>query len=174
MPSIGGRCRKLWKLTARAMVRPNKPTTTQPPYLTSTSSLMGSGLSTGTAKLIMPAVTTQLVMEGSTSTKNSWNCTWPACQIISVVMSPKGLNTPPALAATTTLMQPRTTKRVLSPPIETTTAAISRAVVRLSAKGDMAKEIRPVIQNSLRREKPALTSFARSRLKMPRSSMVLM
>jgi hypothetical protein len=40
----------------------------------------------------------------------------PACQTISVVMSPKALQAPPALAATTRLMQARLTKRALPAP----------------------------------------------------------
>ena len=65
-------------------------------------------------------------------------------------MSPKGLNAPPALAATTTLMQARATKRGLWEPTASTTAPISSAVVRLSAMGEMQKARKPVTQNRLR------------------------
>jgi hypothetical protein len=84
------------------------------------------------------------------SRKKVWNGMMPFCQTISVVMSPKGLKAPPALAATTILMQPSTTKRGLSAPTAITTAHISSAVVRLSATGEMKKARKPVIQNSLR------------------------
>ena len=49
--------------------------------------------------------------------KNSPNFTTPFCQTMSVVISPNGLKAPPALAATTTLMQPKAMKRPLSAPI---------------------------------------------------------
>ena len=88
-------------------------------------------------------------------------------------MSPKGLKAPPALAATTILMQATTTKRVLSPPTAMATVAISRAVVRLSASGEMTKDSTPVSQKIWRREKPRETSQARRALNTPRSSMVL-
>ncbi len=70
----------------------------------------------------------------------------PFCQTIRVVMSPKGLKAPPALAATTTLMQARLTNRALAPPTVRITAHISSAVVMLSAIGEMKKASRPVSQ----------------------------
>jgi hypothetical protein len=44
----------------------------------------------------MNAGTTQLISDGRTSPKNPVNGTFPACQTISVVMSPNGLKAPPA------------------------------------------------------------------------------
>ena len=72
------------------------------------------------------------------------------CHTISVVISPNGLNAPPALAATTILMQESMTNFLLPPPTAMTTAAISNAVVRLSAIGEIKKASRPVTQNSAR------------------------
>ncbi len=82
--------------------------------------------------------------------KNSKNDSLPDCQTISVVMSPKGVNAPPAFAATTMLMQPSATKRALSRPIASSTAPMTSDVVRLSSRPDIRKDRMPVIQNSLR------------------------
>ena len=90
------------------------------------------------------------------SAKNTQKSTAPLlammffCQTISVVMSPNGLNAPPALAATTILMHASMTNFLLPPPTAITTAAISSAVVRLSAIGEMQKANRPVTQNNAR------------------------
>ena len=89
-------------------------------------------------------------------------------------MSPNGLKAPPALAATTMLMQATVMNCVLLPPTAMTTVAISRAVVRLSATGEMKNASRPVIQKTARSEKPRVTSQTRSASNTPRSSMVLM
>jgi hypothetical protein len=53
------------------------------------------------------AGTSQFVRDGKNNAKNSKNFNDPLCQTMSVVMSPKGLKAPPALAATTMLMQAR-------------------------------------------------------------------
>ncbi len=80
--------------------------------------------------------------------KNPQKLTIPFCQTINVVISPNGLNAPPALAATTILIQAIETKRVLVPPTASTTAHINNAVVKLSATGEIKKARIPVNQNS--------------------------
>ena len=67
-------------------------------------------------------------------------------------MSPNGLKAPPALAATTMLMQDRATNLGWPVPTAVTTAAMTRAVVRLSATGEITKARRPVIQKTVRSE----------------------
>ena len=161
-------------VTAIAMVRINRPTTTQAPCCKSALSVTGSGWSFPTAKLRIDAVTTQFTTEGMNRAKNSWKCTTPFCQTIRVVISPKGLNAPPAFAATTILIQAMAMNLVLLPPTATATAAINRAVVRLSAIGDITKASPPVIQKILRSEKPCVTSQTRRTSNTPRSSIVLM
>ena len=63
-------------------------------------------------------------------------------------MSPKGLKAPPAFAATTILMHAIPTNFGFEAPTERTTAHITSAVVRLSAKGDRKNDSAPVIQKS--------------------------
>jgi hypothetical protein len=123
---------------------------------------------------MMPAGTSQLTTEGRKSAKKPENEMMPFCHTIRVVMSPKGENAPPALAATTTLIKASNMKRALSAPTAMTTAPISNAVVRLSAMGLMKNASRPVIQKTCRRLKPFETSHTRSASNTPRSSMVLM
>eukprot|EP00976_Prorocentrum_cordatum_P066328 1178270-Prorocentrum_minimum.AAC.2 len=53
--------------------------------------------------------TSQLTREGITRHIKSVNCSLPFCHTISVVTSPKGLKAPPALLATTMLMQQKDT-----------------------------------------------------------------
>src|SRR3569832_546619 len=72
---------------------------------------------------------------------------------MSVVMSPKGLKAPPALAATTMMMQDTATKRGCPTPTASTTAAMMSAVVRLSATAEMKKPSRPVSQKIPRSDK---------------------
>jgi len=72
--------------------------------------------------------------------------TFPAVQTIRVVMSPKGLQAPPALAATTMLVKERTMNRELPPLTARATVDISRALVRLSASGERKKVIIPMAQ----------------------------
>ena len=95
-----------------------------------------------------------------------------ACHAMSVVMSPNGLKAPPALAATTTLMQATTTNFGRSRPTASATAPMIRAVVRLSAIGEMTNASPPVIQKIARRLKPRLASHARRAAKTPRSPSV--
>ncbi|MNY32294.1 hypothetical protein D3C86_1665010 [compost metagenome] len=125
-------------------------------------------------KAIKVAGTSQLTSDGRNRSKNSPKVTSPFCQTMRVVMSPKGLKAPPALAATTTLMQATATNLGLPAPTAITTAPISRAVVRLSAMGEMQKARAPVTQNRPRSEKPRPTSQARSASNTRRSSRVLM
>ena len=139
-----------------------------------TISSRGFGLSLLIAKLMINAGISQLTREGMKMAKNSIKSTFPFCQTIRVVMSPKGEKAPPALAATTMLMQARTTKRRFPAPTAMTTAPISRAVVRLSATGEMKKASRPVSQKMVRRENPRETSQPRRALKTLRSSRELM
>ena len=86
--------------------------------------------------------------EGRNNLKNWKNSTYPACQTIKVVISPKGLNAPPAFAATTILTQLILVKFLLPFPTAKTTEHIVRAVVKLSAMGDKKNAIKPVIQNN--------------------------
>lgn len=65
-------------------------------------------------------------------------------------MSPKGLNAPPALAATTILTQAIVTNCGLAAPIVKTTVHMIKAVVKLSATGEMQKANIPVIQKICR------------------------
>ena len=132
------------------MVRMNRAMMRLPPRLIGTTSLLAAGFSSGTAKCMIAAGTTQLTREGMNRAKKVPKPTIPFCQTIRVVMSPKGLKAPPALAPMTTLMQPRETKVGLERPTARSTAHISSAVVRLSATGEMKKASRPVSQNSLR------------------------
>ena len=88
-------------------------------------------------------------------------------------MSPNGLNAPPAFAATTILMQATSTKPGLLPPTASTTAHISKAVVRLSATGEIKNASSPVTQNNWRRFIPDSISQERSAANTLRSSMAL-
>ena len=142
-------------------------------YGNEATQMLGYATDAGIKKLIRPAVTSQLTSDGRTSEKNSLNCTCPACHTMSVVISPKGLNAPPEFAATTTLIQPSTTKVRLDPPTAITTVAMSSAVVRLSATGDNTNARAPVTQNSLRNENRWFSNHDRSTSNTPRSSMVL-
>ena len=110
---------------------------------------------------MMVAGTRKFSVEGRNSAKKVQKSTTPFCQTIRVVISPKGENAPPALAATTMLIQARVTKRLLSPPTDSTTAHMSSAVVRLSSTAERKNATTPVIQNSCRKDKPRLTSSAR-------------
>ena len=174
MPITGGSCRKLWNETAVVMVSRNSAMIVFAPGFMVTISPLLSGCPAGTAKCMMAAGTTKLTSDGTNSTKKVQNSTMPFCHTIRVVMSPNGLNAPPALAPTTMLIQARVTKRVLSPPTASTTAHISSAVVRLSATGEMKKARMPVSQNSVRKPKPLRTSQERSASNTLRSSMALM
>ena len=75
------------------------------PFFKGTSSSEAFGVSFGIAKLIIAAGNKKLISEGINNEKKPKKPTLPDCQTISVVMSPNGLNAPPALAATTILIQ---------------------------------------------------------------------
>ena len=105
--------------------------------------------------------------------KNFQKPTMPRCHTISVVMSPKGLNAPPALAATTMLMQPSEMKRALPAPTASNTAHSTSAVVRLSRNGDSTNASPPVIQNSERYPRLRRSSQQRSAAKTLRSLIAL-
>jgi len=73
-------------------------------------------------------------------------------------MSPNGEKVPPALAATTIFIHDKVINFLLSPSMAITTAPMSRAVVRLSAIGEITKERKPVIQKTALKENPFETS----------------
>ena len=127
----------------------NSPTIIKPPRFSNASSSTSalSGRPLVTAKFIIRAGTKKLTSDGINKFRNSPNSRIPFCHTINVVMSPNGLKAPPALAATTMLMQARLTNLGLPLPTARTTAHIINAVVRLSAIGDIKKAKRPVIQN---------------------------
>ena len=79
---------------------------------------------------------------------NSAVCTFPAVQTISVVISPKGLQAPPALAATTILTKAGTMNFLLPSLTANATVDMSRALVKLSASGDSKNVKIPVAQKS--------------------------
>ena len=165
---------KLWKLTAVTMVSRKSAMMRLAPRYMITRSSATVGCSSGTAKCMIAAGTRKLTAEGMKRAKKVQKSTIPFCQTIRVVMSPKGLKAPPALAATTMLTQAMVTNRVLEPPTASTTAHISRAVVRLSATGEMKKARIPVSQKSLRKPNPLRISQERRASKTRRSSMALM
>ena len=72
----------------------------------------------------------------------------PADHAIKVVISPNGDHAPPALAATTILIAAGTRKALLSFSMVTNTVERIRAVVKLSATGEIKKAKKPVTQNS--------------------------
>src|SRR6185503_11222273 len=174
IPRNGGIARKWCMRTVPAMVTRNRITMKYPPFFTCTASIFTDGFSPEIVTEINAAGTSQLMREGTNSAKKSPNSTTPYCQTISVVMSPKGLNVPPALAATTTLMQAAAMNRPLLAPIAMTTAPITSAVVKLSATGEMKNASMPVSQNTAWRDNPLEIKRARKASKMLRSLIVLM
>ena len=97
---------------------------------------------------MITAGTNQLTNEGMNNGKNCKNSTLPFCQTISVVISPKGEKAPPALAAITTLIHAIEINLTSLPPTAITTAPINRAVVKLSAIGEIRNAKTPVTQNT--------------------------
>ena len=149
MPNTGGKCKKLWKDTAVIMVKINKPTIVKPPFLICViSPEIAFGLPVGIKNCIIKAGITKLTTDGKNNAKNSVNSRIPFCQTIKVVMSPNGLNAPPAFAPTTMLTQLMATNLGSSLPTANTTAHIISAVVKLSAIGEIKKAKIPVSQNS--------------------------
>ena len=103
-------------------------------------------ISFGMEREMMAAGISQLISEGRKSAKKSLNGTMPLCQIMSVVMSPKGENAPPALAATTILTSAPTVAFLLCPTVAMATVPMTSAVVRLSARGERKNAIAPTVQ----------------------------
>ncbi len=170
---IGGEITTKIQDKAVAMViRKRAMTTTAPRFILTLISHV-AGLTLGTAKTMIAAGTSQFTTEGIKRWKKVEKPTIPFCHTIRVVMSPKGLKAPPALAATTILIQAKLINLGLSLPMAMTTAHMRRAVVRLSATGEIQKARRPVIQKIFRYEKPAQTSLTRKVSKTSRSSMAL-
>ena len=79
----------------------------------------------------------KLITAGKNNLKKSANCNLLLCHTIKVVISPNGLNAPPALAATTILIQAQQINFLLSGATAITIADISNAVVKLSATGEI-------------------------------------
>ena len=148
MPYTGGRCKKLWKLTAVTMVSRNKPTICRPPGLIVTCSFESDlGVPEGKAKCIIAAGIRKLTTDGRNRLKKVAKSIRPFCHTIRVVISPNGLKAPPAFAATTMLIQAIPIKAGLSAPTAITTAHIISAVVKLSATGEIKNARIPVNQN---------------------------
>src|SRR5690606_8944443 len=173
MPSTGGRCRKVCTITELAMVKTNSAIASSAPSFRCTSSCNGGGVIAGTANDISSAGTNQLTSDGRNNRKKSANGTMFFCHTINVVTSPKGLKAPPALAATTTLIQPTATNFSCVPPTASTITPITSAVVILSATGEMKNASRPVSQKITRNENPRETSQPRMASKTLRSSSTL-
>ena len=110
---------------------------TNPPRFIDCASMTAAGLSFGIHKLIIAAGNAKLIMAGINKLKKSPNGTTPFCHTKSVVISPNGLNEPPALEATTTLMHANVTNFRLSLPIAKMTEPISSAVVKLLQAEEM-------------------------------------
>ena len=85
------------------------------------------------------------IRDGKKILKNDVNKSILFCHIIRVVISPKGLNAPPALAATTVLIQ-HIFINLLSLLKDVITEHIIKAVVKLSAIGDKKNDNIPVNQ----------------------------
>ena len=153
-------------LLASAMVTAKSATTPHIPGLAITVSAWLVGFRFGTAKTMIAAGTSQFTTEGRNSAKNSKKASLPFCQTISVVMSPKGENAPPALAATTSDTQEIATKRGLSRPSAMTTAPMISAVVRLSSAADRKNASTPVRTKRARKPMPRASSRMRSTAKV--------
>lgn len=82
---------------------------------------------------------------GRNNQKKSKNHAFPDVHAISVVMSPKGLNTPPAFAATTILRAQIIRKSLSFVSVNITVERI-KAVVRLSTRGERKKARNHIIQ----------------------------
>ena len=128
------------------MVARNSATTPHAPRWSRRASPDTVGRAAGTAVAISAAGTSQLTSAGRNSARKAATGTFPFCHTMSVVMSPKGENTPPALAATTMLIMATVTKRGCPAPTLSATVPMTSAVVRLSATGEMQNASAPVIQ----------------------------
>ena len=127
-----------------------KPNTIHAPRLSGDCSLVVGGIWVLMAKDMQKAGTIKFTTLGRNKAKNVQNSTRPFCQTISVVMSPKGLKAPPALAATTILIAPKLINWGLSLPTARSTAHNTNAVVKLSKTGDKKNAQNPVSQNKAR------------------------
>ena len=175
MPNTGGMLTTLWHKTAVAIVNINNATILLAPRLISNFSLRSTtDFSLEMKKLIIIAGTKKLTKDGINKTINCSNFTKPDCQIINVVISPKGLNTPPALAATTMLIQAMLMNFLSLDATFNIIAHISIAVVKLLAKEEIAKAKIPVNQNKDLKLKPLDTIHKRKPSKIPLSSIALM
>mmetsp|Transcript_8682 Transcript_8682/g.38335 ORF Transcript_8682/g.38335 Transcript_8682/m.38335 type:complete len:240 (+) Transcript_8682:876-1595(+) len=152
MPSTGGKCAYEWKhAVMKTVATKSKMTSTAPgSNCTATSPSTLGGTASLIRLFISAAGTSQFTTAGAKSPGNSSSRTFPFCQTISVVKSPKGEKAPPAFAATTMLTQHIATYSSYPCPRLLITAPMSTAVVRLSAMGESQKAMRPVIQKQLR------------------------
>ena len=164
----------MWKQTAVAIVARKNQTIRHVPRFSSTDWPEASGLSLGKTKDMMVAGIKKFTAAGMKRVKNAVKFRTPFCHTMSVVMSPKGLKAPPALDATTILMQAGPIKRGLLPPMAMTTAHIKSAVVKLSAIGEIKKGRIPVSQKSDRSPRDEAISFFRNHSNRLRSSIAFM
>ena len=88
-------------------------------------------------------------------------------------MSPNGLHAPPALAATIIFTKAGTMNFPFPLLTASATVDISRALVRLSARGESKNVMSPVAQKSFLKPNPFCKSHARNTLKTFLSSIVL-
>ena len=116
------------------------------------------------------AGTRKLTKAGMNNTKNCSNFTNSACHIIRVVISPKGLKTPPALEAITIFIQAILINFKSLGATLSTIAHISMAVVKLLANDEITKANKPVTQNKLRKLNPFDIIQIRKLSNTPRSS----
>jgi len=98
------------------MVAINRKQIINPPCFNLTTSDDGSGVLDETDRLKIKAGTRKFTTAGINNLKKSKKLTLPDCQTINVVMSPNGLNAPPALEAITILMKAKVTNLGLSEP----------------------------------------------------------
>lgn len=123
-----------------AMVR-KKSMTTRTAWTESRDlSLDGVGLPSGSALWRKNAGISQFTKLGTMMWGKSRMPNFPFCQIIRVVMSPKGEKAPPAFDATTMLTRLSVMKSSWEDPTDRMTAPMRSAVVRLSARGERRKE----------------------------------
>ena len=99
------------KKLAVTIVAMNSKTICFAPRLNTAPFTSAGATSLGTANDIIAAGTRKLTTDGTKRARNVQKSTSPRCQTINVVMSPNGLNAPPAFAATTILIQATATKR---------------------------------------------------------------
>ena len=160
------------KLTAVAIVRIPNPIIILAPGLRGMISVDPSGFILGTKGYMINAGTTQFSNDGINKKANFKVSTLPEVQTIRVVISPKGLQAPPALAATTILIKAGIINLEFPLLTAKATVDIKRALVKLSASGERKNVIVPVAQKSGRKPRPFLKSQERKERKTSRSSKV--